>query len=1002
MEVNIRLLLLVLTILSIIPVSMIFSPHTNLNVQSLSQSHSLNRVYFPPSAHNISPLKIGDQINPYAYYSSEPAPMGIADYGLSPNGPFIRNTTSWWGIVEINGLSAISNGSSWVSFQLNVVLNYQYNGNTYALWVQDVAVYNTESGETYILDNIWNFTSPKANVNGLEGNGGIYYDSNSGLLYYAYEAPNPTTLTLPATIQLFVSVSTNTNGQPVIYFWYNDGNGWVNYDVVTVTNVFDASNVYFLVDGYTTTGNGLLYDAELVMGGPGGGLCANVFYSDVFFFLYYWNGHNYQEVRNAYNFGSDTAETVNNVNVGEYYYPLYGILTSGLTSGRGSLSQIWNQDNTVQLTIYANTYDGYVYVYNESYPYSTATQYENSIPLSEMSFAGGQVTLTLYPMNYAILVYNQNGQLVGEANINTYSGENAVTSTTQFSVSVSNTILKVAVHSTSTINININAYGTVTVNVIGPQSGLSYSLSQTQFYVDGSGTTTLTINGINTGTYTLIVNVTLFPGYYIIQTITVNVIVITVPFTLTYTVNGQSLPQSPEVTFNFPNGTVMTIPFTSGFTIQVPTGTTYTVQQIIGGGSNVRWATENQVSGTISGSTSISVTYYEQFLVTFNYQVINGQWSYGSPSVTYYYFGTPTVASTPTTVWVDYNSPYQFSQMITSNSERIIGTNYQGTITFPGTITANYYVQYYISVNSPIPVYALVNGKNVSLVSNWYNGSVTINVENITYYPSQLTRDVIISVSPSNIIDVTSPITITVNTITQYYVNVSTPMPIYAIINGKNTTLTSNWYNSGTEINVENITYYPSTSERYVMKSISPGMVFTISSPTNVEITAIKQYFIRVNSVIPVKAYINGTLSYLNSSWINEYTNIGILNYTYYVNSQQRYVILNISPQSFTVKNPLSVNVSTVRQFLVTINNVSTWYNEGSKVLLSANVPIYDVGKFVGTYNVSPGTYITVNSPIVERLVLSPNYVFYGGIAGAVIAIVIAVVLLSKRKGKGK
>ncbi|QXJ35052.1 thermopsin family protease [Saccharolobus shibatae] len=1001
MEIESRLFLLVFVMLSIIPVSMIPNSQTNAAIKSYPQLHSLNDIYFPPAAHNISPLKIGDQINPYAYYSSEPAPMGIADYGISPNGPFIRNTSEWYGIVVINGLNAISNGTPWVSFQLNVVLNYQYNGYTYALWVQDVADYNTANNEICFVDNIWNMTSPNASVVGVQGDGGIY-TTNSGVSYYAYIAPGFTTLSLPATIQLFVSVSTNSNGQPVIYFWYNDGNRWVNYDVATVTNVFNANNVYFLVNGYTTTGDGHLYDAELVMGGPGGGLCAYIYNASVFFRLYYWNGHNYQEVRNAYNFGSDTAETVNNVDVLTYYYSLYGLYTSGLTSGSGSLSRLWSQDTTTQLTIYTNTYNGYVYVYNESDPYSTAIQYENSIPLSEVSFTGGQVTLTLNPMNYAILVYNQNGQLVGEANIHTYSGENAVTSTTQFSVSVSNPTLAIAVHSTSTVNININAYGTVTINVIGPSSGISYSLSQTQFYVDGSGTATLTINGINTGTYTLIVNATLFPGYYITQAITVNVITLTAPFTLTYTVNGQSLPQSPEVTFSFPNGTVITIPFTSGFTIQVPTGTTYTVQQIIGGNSNVRWATENQVSGIINKPTKISVTYYEQFLITFNYQVINGQWSYSEPSVTYYYFGTPTTASVPTTVWADYNSPYQFSQMITSNSERIIATNYQGTIIFPGSITTNYYIQYYVSVNSPIPIYALINGKNISLTSNWYNGSITINVENITYYPSQLTRDVIIGISPSSTIDLTSPITIVINTITQYYLNISSPMPIYAIINGKNTTLTNNWYNIGTQIKVENITYYPSLHERYIMKSIAPAVQFTINSPINVKVNAIKQYFITVNSIIPVKAYINGSLTYLNSSWINQYTNIGILNYTYYVNSQQRYVILNISPQSFVVKSQVNVNVSTVKQYLVTINNVSTWYNEGSKVLLSANVPIYDVGEFVGTYNVSPGTYITVNSPIDERLVLSPNYVFYGGVSGLITAVLIAVVLLLTRKGKRK
>ncbi|AWR96121.1 hypothetical protein DFR86_00190 [Acidianus sulfidivorans JP7] len=1119
--------------------------HTTINSAihtSLKTIHNkLKSVVFPPNTHNISPLKIGDEINPYAFYSSEPAPMGIADYGISPNGPFIRETTQWYGVVCISSLDAESTfNTPRVSFQLNVVLNYNYQGNTYALWIQDIAHYDTSNNEICFIDNIWNFTSPFANVTGVTGNGQI--GDYKGTLYYYYGFVGSTTLSLPATVQLLVNVSTNSLGQPVIYFWYNSGNGWVNYDVVTVTNVQYASNVYFLVDGYKHTGSGNFYDAELIMGGPGGGSCSYIYSGAVFFRLYYWNGNNLQEVRNAYNFGSDTAETVNNAIVQPYYYILHGILISGLTAGSGSLCELWSQDNTVQLTIYTNTYDGCVYVYNDSVPYSTAIQHEYSIPLSKIPFTGGQITLTLYHMNYAILVYNQNGQLVGEANINTYPGENATTSTTQFSVSVNKPTLTIGVHSTSTVNINIKAYGNVTVNVVGPTSGISYSLSQTEFYVDGSGTDTLTITDLNAGTYTLIVNATLFPGYYITETITVNVMAVTVPFTLTYTVNGQPLPQLPEVTFDFPNGTVLTIPFTSGYTIYVPTGTTYSVEQIISSGSNVRWATENQITGTVNNQLDVSVTYYEQFLISFNYQVINGIWTYTPPSVTYNYFGLSTSTTAPNTVWVDYDSPYQFSQMITSNSQRIVAINYEGTVTLPTTITATYYLQYYVTVNSPIPVYALINGENVTLSSNWYNAGTTIDVENLTYYVSSTTRDVITGISPSSSITINSPVTITVNTITQYYVTVNSTIPVYAIENGQNVTLSSNWFNAGTTIHVENLTYYPSQGTRYVITSISPSMTFTVNSPievnvhtllqyyvtvnssipvyalingsnssivsnwfnagttihvenltyypsmqsryviinispssniklnsptsiivkivlqyyvtvvspipvyaiingenvtlssnwynastaihvenltyyisstareviTNispsssitinspikVEVSVIKQYYVNVNSIIPVKAYVNGSLVYLNSSWINKGTFISIMNYTYYANSQERYIILNITPQSFIVNKPITVRTLTVRQYLVTINGVSNWYNQGSKVLLSASVPIYDVGKFVGTYNVPPGSNITVNSPVVEKLVLSPNYAFDGAIGGIIVVVAIAVVFL--------
>ena len=45
-----------------------------------------------------------------------------------------------------------------ISFQLNVVLNYKHDNKTYALWVQNVADYNTVTRSLYFSDNIWNFS----------------------------------------------------------------------------------------------------------------------------------------------------------------------------------------------------------------------------------------------------------------------------------------------------------------------------------------------------------------------------------------------------------------------------------------------------------------------------------------------------------------------------------------------------------------------------------------------------------------------------------------------------------------------------------------------------------------------------------------------------------------------------------------------------------------------------------------------------------------------------
>jgi len=298
-----------------------------------------------------------NQVNVYAYYSHEPAPMGVADFGINQTTsgstvvdiPFIRETTQWLGVVNINSLSAISSVKKAtfhysVTFQLNVVLNYEYNGNTYALWVQDVAFLNTKTHGVFIENNIWNLTAPYASVTGVSGNGKIY--SYSNMTFYGYTASKSypgsyVTLTLPATIYLLINVTTNSLGQPVICFWYNDGYGWVEYDVVTVTNVIGASNVYYLVDGYNYTGSGNFYDAELIMGGPGGGSTAQMNSGTLYFQLFYWNGTDFHEIMHAFNFGSNTAETVSNVVDQAYYNSTIGEYDAELTPGSGSLGYLW-------------------------------------------------------------------------------------------------------------------------------------------------------------------------------------------------------------------------------------------------------------------------------------------------------------------------------------------------------------------------------------------------------------------------------------------------------------------------------------------------------------------------------------------------------------------------------------------------------------------------------------------------------------------------------------
>ncbi|MFP3234450.1 MAG: thermopsin, partial [Sulfolobaceae archaeon] len=435
-------------------------------------------LYFNPQAYNNPPsflpynqlfngTPMSDLLNKLG--QSLRAPIGITDYGISPNGPFIRNTTQFLGIVTIYNLTANSTAPfapNSVSFQLNTVLSYISNGRHYAIWTQNVIIYNTLTHNVVFVDNLWNFTSLYANITSVKGNGNtsvakihgyyirFYYD-------YANTTGSNTTVTLPIKIMLLTNVTINSEGEPVICFWYNDGFGWQKYDEVTITNSPNSSDAYFLVDGFNFTGSRTYYDAELIVGGPGDGSCAYILNSYVTLQLEYWNGHNFQEVRNAFNFGSDTGETAWGVSTKFYYYTFSGQPAVLLISGQQVLSQLWDENQVSTLSIRTDVTSGNITVYllsNHSLEYGS---YKQSIP-----FVGGEVVLTLVKGFYGVLVYNSSDDLVGEANVKV-NNTNVYAVTIPFNVSSENEVTTSNYLVADEVQFKITADGYVNVSFGG-------------------------------------------------------------------------------------------------------------------------------------------------------------------------------------------------------------------------------------------------------------------------------------------------------------------------------------------------------------------------------------------------------------------------------------------------------------------------------------------------------------------------------------------------------
>jgi hypothetical protein len=333
------------------------------------------------------------------YYTSEPAPMGIVDYGLSTpisSGTFSTysySTPEFLGNVMINSLLTQGNKSvgNSMEFQLNTILVFNNLGEQYDYWIQDIAILQTTSNEVSFLNNIWNSSWPGSNiyVSTLSGNGTIF-GSNNAVSYYTANSQLPGSgveLNFPTTFSLEIASFETHSGQPEVSFRYCDGNGWQTFDTVIFKFARTTSDRGFVVDGNGQTPARQDYDAELVLGGPGSGHSTTDVSSNVSLQLDFWNGHNLQAIRNAFDFGSDTLETISNISVSAEHFASNGSLFVELSNGEGQLAEIYDQENTSSLTISGLLTQGKVTIGEETY-----------------SFVNGRITLSLWPGSYHVRV----------------------------------------------------------------------------------------------------------------------------------------------------------------------------------------------------------------------------------------------------------------------------------------------------------------------------------------------------------------------------------------------------------------------------------------------------------------------------------------------------------------------------------------------------------------------------------------------------------------------
>ena len=443
----------------------------------------------------LSSITQPNQVNVFQEYSKEPAPMGIADYGIGYNNvPYSYNTTSFLGIANISSLYT-HNSSLYapaeMTFQLNINLVFNDGSTQYVYWVQDVADLNTSSGNHLVsfIDNVWNLSAPNANMHNstILGNGTV---ANSSGTHFYYDWANPSlpgnnvVLQYPTNIEFKIVSITTSNNQPEVIFMYNDGYGWITYDNVQFKFVNDlTANYGFVVDGSNYEPNGYsYYDAELILGGPGGGTQTNDTLSNVQLQLEYWNGHNFQEIVSAFNFGSDTAEGIENAVAAGMYYTNTGALFTMVTNGTGSLEQIYSQNSIGIINMSTSLQSGALLVNGTPY-----------------YFVNGDVNVTLGPGYYDLQLYNSNGFLVAQGNFSLKAGEYLplTASTSIYTVSFTESNLPSA--TTWYVNLSTGQSFCSSTNIItftAPNGTYSYTIATTdKTYEPSPSSGSFTVNG---------------------------------------------------------------------------------------------------------------------------------------------------------------------------------------------------------------------------------------------------------------------------------------------------------------------------------------------------------------------------------------------------------------------------------------------------------------------------------------------------------------------------
>jgi thermopsin len=304
------------------------------------------------------------------YGGNNPAPIGLADYGLSanPNGngsvvASILNTPSVMATFSPNAtgiqpLYPFSSTPDGYGVQLNAVTTdvSLFGTTNYSFWTQNVVEYLAQTHELILVTNVWNFSGPALSTNAIYAHGP--YGQQVGTTFYYAEEIVPTPVTYPFGLSLWMnnsviqgrnavnfSVALNESGVTTSYPY-----DYVIFNSTTLTSG-PAPPSNYTANGYQYNAFGLTNDFEVILGGPGGGSQANLYAADANFTLQYWNttSLSYRAVPSAFSYGGETGETVTGAYVG-WENASNGAPVGVVRTGPAMLVGLWNATGSPGLT----------------------------------------------------------------------------------------------------------------------------------------------------------------------------------------------------------------------------------------------------------------------------------------------------------------------------------------------------------------------------------------------------------------------------------------------------------------------------------------------------------------------------------------------------------------------------------------------------------------------------------------------------------------------------